>query len=1163
MLVFYIKSDLQPQATCRMEEGDCQVKYLESFVDVKRINQLVDNLNQLQDDNESILKSEVLFQNFSTILDEYQEQPHLVDPYLKEFVDKLLIIVKNPENLNRLPFHTAFKYLYHLSKVRGFKVITRYMPHEVDDVEPVIHMISSQKNSKVDDWQTKYVLLIWLSVLVLLPFHLERFDAVKGDHSLMETIYLIIIDNLCKVGKHSDAAAYLAAKFLTRPETHQIYLSRFIDWSIQQIENESNNSPLLALSYIFKIGKREDVNKYGTQLYEKFTKNEMHNANDFKLKLIVKLVQRIALSYLKSKVASWRYKRGRRFLANSLNVQTNDLNKIIDDEMNQDEDDYIDLDDNKLDEISNIVNFLLSSLKHRNIEVRWSASKGLGRITERLTKDLADDIVDSLTELFSSYEEESTWHGACLSVAELARRGLILPEKLNELVPLVSKALLYEELRGNYTSGKIVRDAACYICWSFARAFEPTVIRPFVESIATTLITVAVFDKEVIIRRAAAAAFQENVGRQGTFPNGIDIITKVDHFSVQLINRSYLEISAQVVQYDAYKLPLIEHLVNHKIRHWDVNIRELSAHALHNIALVVEDSILFEHTVPQLFNLIKSTSYKDRHGSTLGLAELIHALSKKKSTRLDQEFIDSVEEIFLSTLSKDKQLSGLSGDFLRQALNVLVEKCALSKLNFKQQNFLIELWTQLIKSTLIHSDSKLRKYAINAFRPFCEFYLSEDRSRLDEILAYLISEVKSGSENAKLGSLMALSNLPDSILEPDTPSILIDTILGLLSFGALSNKSMALIRSKAIQCIKVFLMSLEKIKLFGLGDTIEEFMSFCMKEGVNDYTVNSMRDIGFYVRIESVNALAELMIYFIDENLHKSLVQRNILSVLSSILPQCVSPNDTLGNRSSNCFYELVKRSSSDCEELIRLKEIFKDVKDEYAFKDYSTNFGLFVQLLDLECFRTHLWKGYVLTTGGFESTSVHHSREALLNHLKKASLDKSLFESIQHSLYKLLLDNCNDNRYPITIMKTYDYLFTTGIMDNLNKQLSNDILNAIWDQIRKSDDVKKVSAGSVLICSMLRYKELRDNCLVKLMVLLCSRFPNVRTKTADTLYSNLLIFGDLILEDNEEKLEEVMRLLSETNWSKSDSTNLKETRKNICLLLNAPLPVPVKKSSA
>lgn len=97
-------------------------------------------------------------------------------------------------------------------------------------------------------------------------------------------------------------------------------------------------------------------------------------------------MQRIALSYLKTKIATWRYQRGHRFLINNLNNNSNHLsngqskneNDINNDKLNQNEedDDYIDLEEDKLEEISNIINFLLSALKHRNIEVRWSASKG-------------------------------------------------------------------------------------------------------------------------------------------------------------------------------------------------------------------------------------------------------------------------------------------------------------------------------------------------------------------------------------------------------------------------------------------------------------------------------------------------------------------------------------------------------------------------------------------------------------------------------------------------------------------------------------------------------------------------------------------------------------------------------------------------------------------
>lgn len=88
---------------------------------------------------------------------------------------------------------------------------------------------------------------------------------------------------------------------------------------------------------------------------------------------------------------------------------------------------------------------------------------------------------------------------------------------------------------------------------------------------------------QINCRRAASAAFQENVGRQGTFPHGIDILTTADFFAVSLRNNAYLNISVYIAQFEEYTLPLIKHLVDRKVDHWDIAIRELTAKALHSL----------------------------------------------------------------------------------------------------------------------------------------------------------------------------------------------------------------------------------------------------------------------------------------------------------------------------------------------------------------------------------------------------------------------------------------------------------------------------------------------------------------------------------------------------------------------------------------------------
>ena len=94
-----------------------------------------------------------------------------------------------------------------------------------------------------------------------------------------------------------------------------------------------------------------------------------------------------------------------------------------------------------------------------------------------------------------------------MTIAELARRGLLLPERLKEFFPLVQKALIFEKNQGLYTVGSNVRDAACYVSWAFARAYDPELLKPYVLDLARTLLTVCVYDREIFCRRAAAAAF--------------------------------------------------------------------------------------------------------------------------------------------------------------------------------------------------------------------------------------------------------------------------------------------------------------------------------------------------------------------------------------------------------------------------------------------------------------------------------------------------------------------------------------------------------------------------------------------------------------------------------------------------------------------------------
>lgn len=95
-------------------------------------------------------------------------------------------------------------------------------PFQVSDFEPVLQLLESQDVSDSDTWTTRYVLLLWLSIIVMIPFHMSRLDGFDStsENCVQKTVMCRVLD-ICKsyaivTDKCRDGAAYLAARFLTR-----------------------------------------------------------------------------------------------------------------------------------------------------------------------------------------------------------------------------------------------------------------------------------------------------------------------------------------------------------------------------------------------------------------------------------------------------------------------------------------------------------------------------------------------------------------------------------------------------------------------------------------------------------------------------------------------------------------------------------------------------------------------------------------------------------------------------------------------------------------------------------------------------------------------------------------------------------------------------------
>lgn len=558
------------------------------------------------------------------------------------------------------------------------------------------------------------MLWLWLGTLSLIPFNINSIDSTLSDQQSSSSIVFHLVGlgrlYLGDTGSTREAAAVCLASILTRPDLEKSHLEEFIKFCTDYIKSRIEQSSqidaniiskeyfkyigiLFCLNQIFKRGHREKLIPHAEVLLPVVLRSIEVASQTLDRKFLCKLLQRITISFLPPREATWRYQRGFRSLQASLSSQDT---KILHSAPNINS-----IDENPSDvfeelplQMEEVVACLLSFLGDKDTVVRWSAAKGIGRITMRLDKTLGDDIVNAVIQLFDSESDENFWHGGCLAIAELSRRGLLLPDKLEAVVPNMIKALHFDKLKGSCGVGIHIRDAACYVCWAFARAYTPIIMKKYIKELLLQLLIVSLFDREINCRRAANAAFQENIGRQGhdQFEFGLSIISIADFFSISNRTNTYLQLSKTVASlHEHYYQSFLDYLLNNRIKHWDEDIRILAAKAISQLLRIEsfkvcsnDNTINMEDFSLQLcdyrseltcLNLLLSNCTSDnlneRHGSIFGSAWSIHVLSQK-GVKLSSDSLKLIEDV-IPILDKKRLYRGRGGEIVRKAVNFFIE----------------------------------------------------------------------------------------------------------------------------------------------------------------------------------------------------------------------------------------------------------------------------------------------------------------------------------------------------------------------------------------------------------------------------------------------------------------------------------------------------------
>ncbi|XP_054462818.1 tubulin-specific chaperone D [Anoplopoma fimbria] len=1148
-------------------------------------------LSSLQEAHADIVTVESATQRFLVILNRYQEQPHLLDPHLEWMLNMILELVRS-ENSPPSLVHLAFKFLYIICKVRGYKIFMQLLPHEVADVQPVLDLLSKQDPKDSETWETRYMLLLWLSMTCLIPFDLYRLDGhLESDggkvrEPTMDRILGIAKSYLLVSDSPRDAASVLVSKFMTRPDVIQKCLGDFLDWSLTTISQTNDQSmrdimvldgALQSLAKLFKHGKRDDILQYAPAILQCLEQKHLPESSQAMLrKLGVKLIQRLGLTFLKPRLAVWRYQRGSRSLAANLSMSdsTSVATAATPEVETQDMEEDYDIPE----ELETVIEHLLLGLKDKETIVRWSAAKGIGRVTGRLPKELADEVVGSVLDCFSFQETDNAWHGGCLALAELGRRGLLLPSRLTDVVPLIVKSLTYDEKRGACSVGSNVRDAACYVCWSFARAYEPKELEPFVTQIASSLVITAVFDRNVNCRRAASAAFQENVGRQGTFPHGIDILTAADYYAVGNLNNCYLNISVYVASFPEYTKAMIDHLIAMKINHWDGVIRELSTKALHNLTPQAPD-YMATTVLPQLLPLAVGFDLHGRHGAILACAEITHALFKLglQTNRsvvdiISSECVDALKNIH-QRLTDKKQYRGFGGELMRPAMCCLIEKLSLSKMPFKNDP-VISGWQWLIDDT-IKSGAKdcVMVGVVSALSTLCEEYYQAEPGKADSqmqdvLVSQYIEGLKSHQILTRCGSALALGCLPGFMIHGKLKQIL----EGLKQMCTVSQKEGTFtesrrdaIRALAQVCVKVVVCAHGSPDSALCSENVAEVYGVLLNS-MNDYTTDSRGDVGAWVREAAMTSLMEVT--FLLASSDPEILQPDLVKCMMCCLAQQSAEKiDRYRAHAGDVFLRLLHSTEPAVPHIPHREELLSifpvETTTSLNWNAPSQAFQYITQLLGLPQYRYHTLLGLTVSVGGITESTVHFSSQSLFDFLRGIQDSSDALTQFGDALLSIFRDNQRNDRVSIPFLKMLNQMLANSCFEIFTTQENHPFcvdLLALCKEFRKAKDISKLRACISVFCGLIQFQgDVRKKVLSQQLMLLCHSFPVIRKTTASQMYEMLLTYDDVI---DPEVLEDVMTLLSDTNWE-SDLATVRTQRNQLCDWLGVPRPQAVTKSPA
>jgi hypothetical protein len=835
----------------------------------------------------------------------------LLPPIVEAYIESLLKPA-NPGVATHIDIQTALaSILYTLCKVRGAKVIVGFLnnePRYLDTILTKLEDLTFDKSTEDPSWKVPYVLLLWLSHLLLTPFDLASIsvrpvrDGSQTARMALHTDLPTVAQRVIQVGaihlsastKAQDAAAAMLVRLATRPDMQRFRVAdALVEDAIASLAPSAESPSTIyqqlgPLRFLAGIAKSADVSHVLPSIYRSCEKLSADGAvspvteNAVGKKLIVKIFRNIAILTLRLPSVSGPL------------LSFLETTSVLED----------------------VIDHLLQSLGDRDTPVRYAAAKAISLIISELEPEMGHEVIQAVLETFKEDIPRSAvgvdyqtvnalkWHGLTLTLSHALFKRSASPSQLLDILNALVSALNFEQRTATGSSvGTNVRDAANFGIWSLSRRYtsdellsvDMNDLRPVassskhetvIQAMAVQLLLSACLDPAGNIRRGSSAALQELIGRHpNQVTEGIAIVQIVDYQAVGLRKRGLIDVAGKAAALDlVYWKSLVNGLIGWRgLSSVDVISREAAALSLANFVTIAENRDGLTHVAERLLAGVETSAIESMHGIICSLSNLL--------------------DLPISTAG-DEQAATAHRHYWRT-----LQSCGILQVDFNPRSLKSELPVAIAKLTAGVCRRESGLVGVNTNKDFVNFggmervterLLAHHEGSILRVIPDMVKQLSrlrrltdqsSGCLDNQVLTRAVTADSSKAVLTGAGRAIALGAITlqhesGLLGDGASDSIPIlcSLVRATSVDWrvigLRALNLALQDLDSSSRCDTeLLTVVTQAVHTGLTDYTIDERGDVGSLVRLQGLTCVSRLLSLELlrQDSEHRQLLQSDIL----------------------------------------------------------------------------------------------------------------------------------------------------------------------------------------------------------------------------------------------------------------------------------------------